>query len=280
MRAENLKYNASVCGWYYPRSRFLGNSAASCAEGHLILDFKNENEKYEITLPDYYARGIIFGKVTMEICGKTYIKCFNSRLRADIEFKSKPFFGGEYGLVEATIKDGDTLLYEIKGKWTNGFSIKKAGEKEWKSFFDCETAPRIEKNIIPRNHLLSNEAHVVWRFLTRAIYEGNVEHAATEKENVEKKQREIQKSREQNKIEFKPTFFKKIEDGKFWEFIGHDLPEYQLLHHKIGSSEYENIRTSIKETPFLKLHPEEENTLPNDNKLQDNKQQTVDESMD
>eukprot|EP00818_Percolomonas_sp_WS_P006390 CAMPEP_0117443970 /NCGR_PEP_ID=MMETSP0759-20121206/4986_1 /TAXON_ID=63605 /ORGANISM="Percolomonas cosmopolitus, Strain WS" /LENGTH=398 /DNA_ID=CAMNT_0005235995 /DNA_START=269 /DNA_END=1465 /DNA_ORIENTATION=- len=257
IKAENKSHDVLIGGWYYPRTKFLGNSAGSCAEGLMKMTFVKHDEVYEASWPDFFARGIIFGKVTMEICGKTFIKCEKTGLRAEFDFKAKPFFGGEYNVVEARILRGDEELYTISGKWTEGYTIKKRGEKTGVPFFDCDTAFRLDKNVIPRKHLLPFESHVVWRYLTKAIRDGNVEGAADEKENVEKEQRLIQKRRDQENIVYQPRYFKRNDKENYWDFVGDHSSVYKCLLHPIGSEAYEKERQKIDAKPFFEVHPEE-----------------------
>src|SRR3989338_11198449 len=69
--AECKQKELTLEGWYYPRSKFLGNSAASITEGSLKITFGSRgNEVYTANWPSVYARGVIFGKLIMEMAGK------------------------------------------------------------------------------------------------------------------------------------------------------------------------------------------------------------------
>ena len=88
--------------------------------------FTKRDEQYVATWPNVYARGIIYGKLLMEYGGKTHITCEKTGLVAEIEFKTKPFFGGEYNIVHAKIKrTNGTVLYTIQGKWNEAYYIKE-----------------------------------------------------------------------------------------------------------------------------------------------------------
>lgn len=98
---ENKQKEFAFEGWYYPRSKFLGTSAASyvvnlclhvsVAEGLCKLHFKKRKELYVLTWPNVYARGIIFGKMLMEIGGKTSISCVQTKMATEVEFKQKVY---------------------------------------------------------------------------------------------------------------------------------------------------------------------------------------------
>jgi hypothetical protein len=61
----------------------------------------------------------------MEIGGKTSISCKKTGMSTEIEFKSKPMFGGEYNIVTGKIKKKGHTVYTISGKWNNVLKIKK-----------------------------------------------------------------------------------------------------------------------------------------------------------
>ena len=46
-------------------------------------------EEYTITMPNFYARGILFGRMYVELGDKVYIKCPQNDLSCDIDFKVK-----------------------------------------------------------------------------------------------------------------------------------------------------------------------------------------------
>lgn len=78
-----------------------------------------------ITQPNMYARGILFGKMRYELGDHASIKCPESGLEADIEFKVKGWMGGTYNAIGGTIKDrSGKALYELSGLWTEAMYIK------------------------------------------------------------------------------------------------------------------------------------------------------------
>jgi hypothetical protein len=66
-----------------------------------------------------YARGILFGKMKYELGDHSFVRSPELGLSADIEFKTKGYFGGTYNAIGGTIKNeaGD-VLYELSGMWT------------------------------------------------------------------------------------------------------------------------------------------------------------------
>jgi hypothetical protein len=125
------EHKIRIDGCLKPRSKFLGNSAASIMEGIAILRFLNrghspKGERYILTQPNMYARGILFGKMKYELGDHSFVRCPELGLSADIEFKTKGYFGGTYNAIGGTIKNDKTgeVLYELSGMWSGEMSIK------------------------------------------------------------------------------------------------------------------------------------------------------------
>ena len=74
-----------------PKSKFLGNSAATMMQGTNIITFPRNHpgEEYIVTMPNVYARGILFGSMYMELGDTVTVKCPKNDLIAEIDFKTK-----------------------------------------------------------------------------------------------------------------------------------------------------------------------------------------------
>ena len=61
-----------------------------------------------------------------ELGDHSFVRCPETGLSADIEFKMKGYFGGTYNAIGGSIKNDKTgeLLYELSGMW-NGEMIAK-----------------------------------------------------------------------------------------------------------------------------------------------------------
>jgi hypothetical protein len=78
-----------------------------------------------VTQPNMYARGILFGKMKYELGDHSYIRCPETGMVADIEFKTKGYFGGTYNAIGGFIKDkNDKQLFELSGLWNEEMWIK------------------------------------------------------------------------------------------------------------------------------------------------------------
>jgi hypothetical protein len=79
-----------------------------------------------LTQPNMYARGILFGKMKYELGDHSFVRCPEQGLSADIEFKTKGYFGGEYNAIGGHIKNDRTgeILFELSGHWNEEMYIK------------------------------------------------------------------------------------------------------------------------------------------------------------
>jgi hypothetical protein len=85
----NRKEGYCMHGNILARSKFYGNSVSALMDGHVKLTLLNRNEDYVMTLPYANCKGILIGKLTMELGGKVNIECSQTGYSAEIEFKLK-----------------------------------------------------------------------------------------------------------------------------------------------------------------------------------------------
>lgn len=72
-----------------------------------------------------YARGILFGKMKYELGDHSYIRCPETGMEADIEFKMKGWMGGTYNAIGGHISDKNGKhLFELSGLWNEEMWIK------------------------------------------------------------------------------------------------------------------------------------------------------------
>ena len=83
------------------------------------------NQRSYLTQPNMYARGILFGNMKYELGDHSVVRCPELGLTADIEFKTKGYFGGTYNAIGGFIKDkNDKHLFELSGLWNEEMWIK------------------------------------------------------------------------------------------------------------------------------------------------------------
>lgn len=241
--SEQVSHHPPVSAYYYaspennivivgdmrPKSKFLGNSAATVMEGFSRVEFTNRpGEEYVINLPTVYARGILFGTMMLEMGDQVTVKCEKTDLICEIDFKTKGFFSGTYNTIGGKIKCISTgeCLYDISGKWTDVMYLKKKnGERE--VFFDARTAAITRKIVAPEAQQNENESRRLWSKVTAAILSRNLDQATIEKSVIEDGQRQAAKERESEGIDWTPKYF--VASGNDWKFRLHHL------HGKLSS---------------------------------------------
>lgn len=242
--------NIRVDGTTIPKSRFLGNSTAAMMEGLSVLQFldrKGEDgnpEKYTFTQPNMYARGILFGKMRIELGDHMIIK--GPHYQVDIEFKTKGFISGTYDAIEGVIKDyKGKEYYEITGKWNDVIYIRNLRDKSPKAvLFNTHSATPLKPAVRPLQEQGKFESRRLWKKVTDALAVRDHAVATEEKFKIENQQRVLAKKRIEDGVEFHPKLFKSASPGK-------DLEFYIYKHIPEGNDHEAQIKSILEIAPIL-----------------------------
>ncbi|OMH79173.1 Oxysterol-binding protein-like protein [Zancudomyces culisetae] len=200
-----------ISGELRPKGRFQMNTVVVTLGGNSTINFLKHNEKYEVTYPSMYARGILVGKMVIELGGKATIKCEKNDLIFKVDFKTRGFFGGEYNQISAKVckMSTDATLYEIYGDWQHVLYYKKksASSEAEHVFFDSNTEQLRQLVAEPIENQNEFESRRLWNPVTLALKVKNLDKATEEKTKIENLQREMAKEREAKKIEWVPKYF-------------------------------------------------------------------------
>ncbi|KAG0747961.1 hypothetical protein G6F57_007281 [Rhizopus arrhizus] len=241
--AEQVSHHPPISAFYYgspengiyiqgdlrPKSKFLGNSAATLMEGENHIIFTHlYNERYDITMPNVYARGILFGKMVLELGDSCTVRCKTSDLVCELDFKTKGFFSGQYNSVYGRVKKESTgeVLYEISGQWSDEIYIKMAKASNKNLFFDVKSSDIHPKVVDDLEKQEPMESRRLWSNVTSAILKDDMDTATNEKTIIEDKQREDTKKREEKGKPFIPRYFN-IVNGDQYEFKAIASIDYQ-----------------------------------------------------
>ncbi|KAJ5156126.1 oxysterol binding protein [Penicillium capsulatum] len=214
-------HHIRIDGTLKPRSKFLGNSAASMMEGTAILRLlnrgqdKEKGERYILTQPNMYARGILFGKMKYELGDHSYVRCPENDLVADIDFKTKGYFSGTYNAIGGVIKNEKTgeVLYELSGLWNGEMHIKDVHTHQKEVLFDATHAKHTKPSTRPIEEQSERESQRLWQETVHAIVTRNHEAATDEKTKIEDRQREEAAKRADEGIDWKPRLFRPVQGG-------------------------------------------------------------------
>ncbi|KAJ5789680.1 uncharacterized protein N7518_006691 [Penicillium psychrosexuale] len=209
-----------IDGTLKPRSKFLGNSAASIMEGIAILRLmshgdKEKGERYILTQPNMYARGILFGKMKYELGDHSYVRCPENHLVADIEFKTKGYFSGTYNAIGGTIKNEKTgeVLYELSGLWNGEMYLKDVHTHKQDVLFDARHAKHSPPLVRPIDQQGDRESQRLWHNTVEAIVARNHILATDEKTKIEDRQRDETAKRADEGIDWHPRLFRAVQGG-------------------------------------------------------------------
>lgn len=228
------------------KTKFTGTAIQVEQTGCLFVYVARYNEEYAISLPELYLRGIVTGAPFVELTGETLIVSSGHRIAAKVRFIPKPWFSGEYNLVEGIVYDDASkdIKYEVWGKWSAQTWIQSKEDDPQEShlsniesgvidqdplaevLFDAErqeaVAPRLQAKQSPL------ESRQVWKPVTEALVRSEYELANSRKNEIEEGQRELRKERASNGIEWLPMNFGYMD--KFFMAHGQDAD----LAHTIG----------------------------------------------
>ncbi|KAK2789282.1 hypothetical protein FQN51_002731 [Onygenales sp. PD_10] len=214
------EHNIRIDGTLKPRSRFLGNSAASMMEGIAILQFLNrgkteKGERYILTQPNMYARGILFGKMKYELGDHSFVRCPENNLVADIEFKTKGYFMGTYNAIGGTIKNelSGEILYELSGMWNGEMFIRNVITGQKDLLFNATNARHTPPLCRPLEEQEPRESQRLWHSTVQGLLARNHDVATEEKTKIEDAQREEAAARLRDGLEWHPRLFRPVHGG-------------------------------------------------------------------
>lgn len=235
----------SIIGELKPKSRFLGNSVSTTMEGENRIRLLGlpEDGDYVITMPNMYARGILFGKMVFELGDTCTAKNERRGYACDLEFKTKGFFSGTYNAISGRIRHNSTDIGEISGKWSHVMDLKSTKTNVKRVLFDATKGGQnvSPKWLLPEEEQEPNESRKLWQHLTAAIIRKDMEAATSAKLAVEDAQRE-QRRRMMETGNHHATRFFTLQDG-------HWVPKLQV------PDEPEVAVRSVKEWIFSVLPP-------------------------
>lgn len=229
--AEQVSHHPPISAFYYvsptnqieiwgdlrPKSKFLGNSAATIMEGvsHLRFVDREEDGHYQITMPNMYARGILFGKMILELGDESRVQTAANDIYCDVEFKTKGFFGGDYNAIGGRVRDQTGIVGEISGKWNEVMELKRTKGKT-ETIFDASKATVTQKIVQPEQDQDWNESRRLWSKVTRAIKKKDLDAATLAKTAIEDFQRDRARLREEKEEKWEPVFFE-LRDEDEWK---------------------------------------------------------------
>ncbi|CAA9961152.1 Oxysterol binding protein [Pyrenophora teres f. maculata] len=209
------EHHIRIDGTLKPRSKFLGNSAASMMEGIAVLRLLNTGERFFVTQPNMYARGILFGTMKYELGDHAYIKCPETGLSADLEFKTKGYFSGTYNAIGGYIKDANGKnIFELSGQWNEEMYIKDLTTGKKELLFDAAHTKHTPPITRPLEEQDERESQRLWRDVTEAVKRRDQDVATDAKAKIEDMQRQEAAKRNSEGVDWHPQLFRRVKGGQ------------------------------------------------------------------
>ncbi|PKS12016.1 hypothetical protein jhhlp_001312 [Lomentospora prolificans] len=232
-------HHIRVDGTLKPRSRFLGNSAASMMEGVAFLSLLNrgedpsKGERYLLTQPNMYARGILFGKMKYELGDQSFVRCTELDLVAEIDFKTKGWVSGTYNAIGGVVKRESTgeVLYELSGLWNEEMYITDVRTGQQEMFFDGRKSKPSPPTVRPIEDQEERESQRLWQKVVQAVKNRDHEVATDEKTLIEDRQRQEAAMRAADGIEWTPRLFRRVRGGPGGSEEGEEDLEWFINAH-------------------------------------------------
>jgi hypothetical protein len=230
--AEQVSHHPPISAFYYispanrvciigelrPKSKFLGNSVSTTMEGEnrvMLLGAPGDGE-YVITMPNMYARGILFGKMVLELGDTCVARNDKNGITCDLEFKTKGFFSGTYNAILGKVRNKSTDVGEVSGRWSHVMDFKSSKTGNRRVLFDAvkDGQTICPKWVAPEQEQEPYESRRLWQRLTNAINDKDMEAATDAKSAVEDAQREERRKLEEKGAKHVPRFFE-TRDGRW-----------------------------------------------------------------
>ncbi|CAI4230070.1 unnamed protein product [Auanema sp. JU1783] len=210
---KRVSFNAHI----YTKSSFLGLSIGVANIGSGTVTLHDYDEQYTVTFPSGYGRSIM-STPWVELGGKVNIVCEETGYYADIEFLTKPFFGGKAHKVQGFVyrKGNKKPVLTIKGEWNGVMTAKPANGEEY-VFIDVKAEKEMKKECEPVMQQGERESRRLWRHVTAALLRNRINIATTAKRMIEQRQRAEAKERLEKGEKWNTLYFTLGADDR-WKY--------------------------------------------------------------
>ncbi|XP_029461144.1 oxysterol-binding protein-related protein 11 isoform X2 [Rhinatrema bivittatum] len=210
--AECVERNMCINAHVWTKSKFLGMSIGVTMVGEGLLCLLEHGEEYTFSLPCAYARSILTVP-WVELGGKVNVNCAKSGYSATITFHTKPFYGGKLHRVTAEVKQNasNTVVCRVQGEWNSVLEFTYSNG-ETKSI-DLTKLSVKRKQVRPIEKQGPFESRQLWKHVTEALKEADIERATEHKRSLEERQRREERHRAETGTLWHTKYFAKDGDG-------------------------------------------------------------------
>ncbi|XP_075216098.1 oxysterol-binding protein-related protein 9 isoform X2 [Lycorma delicatula] len=215
--AEHFNKRISFCAHVWTKSKFLGLSIGVHNVGKGIVDVLDYGEQYYLTFPNGYGRSILTVP-WIELGGSVTISCEKTGYKANIEFLTKPFYGGKKHRITADVfGPGEKKPFLcIAGEW-NGVMDARWSDGRTEQFIDVDKLPIMKKIVRPIEEQKDNESRRLWKEVTAGLKLNNVSLASNAKCEIEQRQRIEAQQRKDSGLHWETKLFQP-EGSEAWSY--------------------------------------------------------------
>mmetsp|Transcript_1952 Transcript_1952/g.7007 ORF Transcript_1952/g.7007 Transcript_1952/m.7007 type:complete len:383 (-) Transcript_1952:410-1558(-) len=200
---------------FQPKVRFHGSlsgpSVQSHIEGAIFIHLVPIKEHYEVRLPHFVCRNLLFGGSYCELNDDLTITCSNG-LKSTVNFRSKSKNKCTGQLVRPT-HNRDEVLYKIEGVSNQKLTVHHKDKPSL--LMNAASIKTTKKNVKPVAEQTEIESRRVWHAVTKSIFEKNLDQATKYKTLIEDAERVLRKQRDSRGEKWTPTHFETVKkNGK------------------------------------------------------------------
>ncbi|XP_058833217.1 oxysterol-binding protein-related protein 9 isoform X2 [Topomyia yanbarensis] len=215
--AEHYNKKISFSAHVWTKSKFLGLSIGVHNIGQGTVTLCDLNEEYIVTFPNGYGRSILTVP-WIELGGTVTITCPQTGYHADIDFLTKPFYGGKRNKIQGEIysPNDKKSFVSITGEWSGLMEYKfNDGGKpsKFETFVDVNSIPIFKKKVRSVGEQSEFESRNVWKEVTAGLKMNDIDKATNAKFQVEQKQRVEARERKETSGEWENKYFKAVGDS-------------------------------------------------------------------
>ncbi|CRK98250.1 CLUMA_CG011612, isoform A [Clunio marinus] len=218
--AEHQSKRISFSAHVWTKSKFLGLSIGVHNIGQGVVTLCDLNEEYILTFPNGYGRSILTVP-WIELGGNVTINCPKTGYHAEIDFLTKPFYGGKRNKIQGEVYSPNEKksFLSIYGEWSGLMEAKwnDGTKSKPEVFVDVNRIPIFKKQVRSVMEQDEYESRKIWREVTAGLKANDIDKATAAKFNVEQKQREEAKVRKDENAAFANKFFRAAGDG--WIYL-------------------------------------------------------------
>ncbi|XP_013097806.2 oxysterol-binding protein-related protein 9 [Stomoxys calcitrans] len=230
--AEHYNKKITFSAHVWTKSKFLGLSVGVHNIGEGVVTLVDYGEEYIVTFPNGYGRSILTVP-WIELGGSVEIKCPQTGYYANVEFLTKPFYGGKRNKVTAEIYSPNEKkpFVSIAGEWSGLMEAKWHDTNKTEVFVDVNRIPIFKKQVRPIVEQEEYESRRVWKEVTAGLKFNDIEKATNAKCKVEQIQRDEAKARKETEISWDHKYFTAV--GENWIYTK-PLSQRLYLQEKEG----------------------------------------------